>query len=135
MPELAGYVTGPAQGAPGEGPDVKATAASTGGALTVVESVVGQGPPRHVHDHEDESFYVLAGTVTGTFGDAAFEAGPGSFVFLPHGLPHVFRAEGEARLLLISVPGGIEHYFGEINQATSVAEQERIGARYGIRVV
>jgi mannose-6-phosphate isomerase-like protein (cupin superfamily) len=73
--------------------------------------------------------------VTGTYGDEAFEAAPGSFVFLPRGLPHVFRAEGEARLLLISVPGGIEHYFGEINQASSVAEQERIGARYGIRVV
>jgi len=27
------------------------------------------------------------------------------------------------------------HYFGEINNAASVAEQERIGARYGIRVV
>lgn len=135
MPELAGYVAGPGQGAPGESPDVKATAAFTAGALTVLESVTGQGPPRHVHDREDECFYVLAGTVTGSGGDDAFTAGPGSFVFLPRGRAHTFHAEGEARLLLISVPGGIEHYFGEINQAASVAEQERIGARYGIRVV
>ncbi len=115
---------------------MKATAASTGGAVTVMESVISQGPPRHVHTHEDECFYVLAGTVAGTCGDEAFEAPPGSFVFLPRGLAHTFRAhEGEARLLLIAVPGGIEHYFGEINNAASAAEQERIGDKYEIRVV
>ena len=135
MPYLAGYVVGPGGGVAGSGPDVKATAATTAGALTIVESVVGQGPPRHVHDHEDECFYVLDGMVTGTCGSEAFEAGPRSFVFLPRGLAHSFRAEGEARVLLISVPGGIEHYFGEINNAASAAEQERIGAQYGIRLV
>jgi mannose-6-phosphate isomerase-like protein (cupin superfamily) len=115
---------------------VKATAATTAGALTVMESVIGQGPPRHVHAHEDECFYVLDGTVAVTCGDEAFEAGPRSFVFLPRGLAHAFRAaEGEARVLMIAVPGGIEHYFGEINNAASTAEQERIGAKYGIRVV
>jgi mannose-6-phosphate isomerase-like protein (cupin superfamily) len=136
MPNLAGYVAGPGEGVTGGGPDVKATAAATGGALTVMESVIRQGPPRHVHAHEDECFYVLEGTVAGTCGDVAFEAGPGSFVFLPRGLAHAFRAaEGEVRVLLIAVPGGIEHYFGEINNAASAAEQEQIGARYGIRIV
>ena len=136
MPDLAGYVAGPGEGVTGGGPDAKATAASTGGALTIMESVVRQGPPRHVHAHEDECFYVLEGTVAGTCGDKAFEAGPRSFVFLPRGLAHTFHApEGEARVLLIAVPGGIEHYFAEINNAASAEEQERIGARYGIRVV
>ena len=98
MPDLAGYVAGPGEGVAGGSPDVKATAAATAGALTVMESVVRQGPPRHVHAHEDECFYVLEGTVTGTCGDEAFEAGPRSFVFLPRGLAHTFRAaEGEAR--------------------------------------
>jgi mannose-6-phosphate isomerase-like protein (cupin superfamily) len=136
MPDLVGYVAGPGEGVAGAGPDVKATAATTAGALTVMESVVRQGPPRHVHTHEDECFYVLEGTVTGTCGSEAFEAGPRSFVFLPRGLAHAFRAaDGEARVLLIAVPGGIEHYFGEINNAVSVTEQESIGARYGIQVV
>jgi mannose-6-phosphate isomerase-like protein (cupin superfamily) len=136
MPDLAGYVAGPGEGVAGDGPDVKATAATTAGALTVMESVIRQGPPRHVHTHEDECFYVLDGTVAVTCGDEAFEAGPRSFVFLPRGLAHTFRAaQGEARVLMIAVPGGIEHYFGEINNAASTAEQERIGARYGIRVV
>ena len=136
MPEIAGYVAGPGEGVAGGSPDVKATAVATAGALTVMESVVRQGPPRHVHAHEDECFYVLEGTVTGTCGDEAFEAGPRSFVFLPRGLAHTFRAaDGEARVLLIAVPGGIEHYFDEINNAVSAAEQERIGTKYGIRVV
>jgi hypothetical protein len=43
----AGYVVGPGEGVTGGDPDVKATAASTGGALTVMESVISQGPPRH----------------------------------------------------------------------------------------
>jgi mannose-6-phosphate isomerase-like protein (cupin superfamily) len=129
---LRGYVLGPGAGVAGSGPDVKATA----GSLTVMESTVTQGPPRHVHAHEDECFYVLDGTVVVTCGQDVFEAGPRSFVFLPRGIPHTFHAAGgQADLLLIAVPGGIEHYFSEINQAVSVEEQERIGAKYGIRVV
>ncbi|HVT70259.1 MAG TPA: cupin domain-containing protein [Trebonia sp.] len=136
--DVHGYVAGPGEGAAGHRPDVKATAASTGGALTVLESTVGEGggPPRHVHAREDECFSVLAGTVAVTCGDDAFQAGPDSFVFLPRGIPHAFRATGgPARLPLIAVPGGIEHYFTEINRAGTAEEQERAGARYGIRVV
>ena len=133
---VRGYVLGPGAGVAGSGPDVKATAAVTAGALTVMESTVTQGPPRHVHAHEDECFYVLDGTVVVTCGEDVFEAGPRSFVFLPRGIPHTFHAaDGQADLLLIAVPGGIEHYFGEINNAVSVEEQERIGAKYDIRVV
>jgi hypothetical protein len=54
----------------------------------------------------------------------------------PAGRRHRFWAAGDsARLLVIAVPGGIEHYFGEINAASSDAERIRIGERYGIRVV
>jgi len=133
---VRGYVLGPGARVAGSGPDVKATAAVTAGALTVMESTVTQGPPRHVHAHEDECFYVLDGTVVVTCGEDVFEAWPRSFVFLPRGIPHTFHAaDGQADLLLIAVPGGIEHYFGEINKAVSVEEQERIGAKYDIRVV
>jgi mannose-6-phosphate isomerase-like protein (cupin superfamily) len=133
---VRGYVLGPGAGVAGSGPDVKATAAVTAGALTVMESTVTQGPPRHVHAREDECFYVIDGTVVVTRGEDVFEAGPRSFVFLPRGIPHTFHAAGgQADLLLIAVPGGIEHYFSEINKAVSVEEQERIGAKYDIRVV
>jgi Cupin domain len=46
-----------------------------------MESQIDDGPPLHVHDHEDESFYVLEGTVRVRCGGDVFEAGPRSFVF------------------------------------------------------
>lgn len=40
---------------------VVAPASATGGAFSLIESVVpaGSGPPLHIHDVDDESFYVL----------------------------------------------------------------------------
>jgi quercetin dioxygenase-like cupin family protein len=134
--DVRGYVAGPGTGVAGNDPHVKAVAAVTAGSLTVMESTITQGPPRHVHAHEDECFYVLAGTVMVSCGDDVLEAGPRSFVFLPRGIPHTFHAaDGQADVLFIAVPGGIEHYFAEINKAVSAEEQERIGAKYDIRVV
>src|ERR1700750_1005286 len=59
-----------------------------------------------------------------------------SFWFLPRGRAHRFWArDRSARLLLIAVPGGIEDYFGQINNAPDDGERHRIGERYGIRVL
>ena len=109
---------------------------STGGALSVFETSIGTGPPLHVHDRDDECFYVLDGALSVRCGGEGFDAAAGSFVFLPCGLPHRFWAAGPAaRLLLIAVPAGIEDYFREINAASGDDERTRIGERYGIRVV
>ena len=57
-------------------------------------------------------------------------------MFLPRGRPHQFRArEQPARLLLIAVPGGIEDYFRQVNNAGTSEDLHRIGEQYGIRVV
>jgi mannose-6-phosphate isomerase-like protein (cupin superfamily) len=132
---LTGYVVPAGAGSAGD-PGLKASRLSTGGALSVFETSIGAGPPLHVHDREDECFYVLDGELSVRCGDDAFNAAAGSFVFLPRGRPHRFWAAGPpARLLLIAVPGGIEDYFGEINAASSDVERQKIGERYGIRVV
>jgi len=132
---LAGYVV-PAGTGLGDDPDLKASRRSTRGALSVFETSIGVGPPLHVHDREDECFYVLDGELSVRCGDEGFSAAAGSFVFLPRGRPHRFWAAGQpARLLLIAVPAGIEDYFRQINAATSGAEQDQIGEHYGIRVV
>jgi mannose-6-phosphate isomerase-like protein (cupin superfamily) len=115
---------------------LKASRHSTGGALSVFETSIGAGPPLHVHDREDECFYVLDGDLSVRCGDDMFDAAAGSFVFLPRGRPHRFSAVGQpARLLLIAVPGGTEDYFRQINAAATDTEREQIGQRYGIRVV
>jgi mannose-6-phosphate isomerase-like protein (cupin superfamily) len=40
---------------------LKASQRPTGGALNVFETSIEDGPPLHVHDREDECFYVLDG--------------------------------------------------------------------------
>ena len=132
---LAGYVLPPGAGV-ADDPGVKASRHSTGGALSVFETTIEAGPPLHVHDREDECFYVLDGELSVRCGGDTFDAATGSFVFLPRGRPHRFQAaERPARLLLIAVPGGIEDYFSQINNATTGGQFHQIGEQYAIRVV
>jgi mannose-6-phosphate isomerase-like protein (cupin superfamily) len=96
-----------------------------------------QGPPRHTHTREDESVYVLSGTLDVECGENRFEAGPGSFVFLPRDLPHTFRAiDGVVNGLLIVTPGGLEEYFMELHAALTTgggrSEIPKVQAKYGI---
>jgi mannose-6-phosphate isomerase-like protein (cupin superfamily) len=117
-------------------PGLKASRWSTGGALSVFETTIAEGPPLHVHDREDECFYVLDGELSVRCAEQAYSAGAGSFVFLPRGRPHRFWAPARpARLLLIVAPAGIEDYFSEINNASTDDERHQIGERLGIRVV
>src|SRR5262245_59758476 len=69
---------------------IKASAEVTGGAYGLVESWIraGSSPPLHVHHREDEAFYVLEGRVRFRCADRDVVGGPGSFVFLPRGVPH-----------------------------------------------
>jgi mannose-6-phosphate isomerase-like protein (cupin superfamily) len=132
---LAAYIV-PSGAGVADDPSLKASRRSTGGALSVFETTIEAGPPLHVHDREDECFYVLDGELSIRCGGDGFDASAGSFVFLPRGRPHRFWAKDQsARLLLIAVPGGIEDYFGQINNAPDDEERHRIGELYGIRVV
>jgi mannose-6-phosphate isomerase-like protein (cupin superfamily) len=132
---LTGYVIPPGTGLAGD-PSLKASHRSTGGALSVFETTIEAGPPLHVHDREDECFYVLSGELSIRCGGDAFGAPAGSFVYLPRGRPHRFWASDQpARLLLITVPGGIEDYFRQINNASDDQQRHQIGEQYRIRVV
>ncbi len=64
---------------------IKATAADTGGQLTIVEVTEAPGAeaPLHVHHREDEAFYILEGSATIHVGDESFEVGPGDYAFGP----------------------------------------------------
>ena len=133
-----GYVVGPHQSGPGLGLGVKASGRSTAGSLTVMDLTVNtQGPPRHTHTREDESVYVFSGTLEVECGEDRFQAGPGSFVFLPRDLPHTFHAiDGVVTGLLIVTPGGLDEYFAELDTVLRTtgerAEIAKIQAGYGI---
>ena len=135
---IRGYVVEPRRGVPGRGSEVKASGRSTAGSLTVMEIAVdGQGPPRHTHTREDESIYIFTGALDVECAGDRFEAGPGSFVFLPRNLAHTFRSvDGVATGLLIVTPGGLDEYFAELHAALTEngdrSEIAKIQARYGI---
>ncbi|MCX7702022.1 MAG: cupin domain-containing protein, partial [Gemmataceae bacterium] len=67
--------------------------AETGGAYAVLEQQVppGSGPPLHVHRHETEIFYVLAGTFEFTVAGQTFRGTTGTLVAGPRDIPHTFR--------------------------------------------
>ncbi len=97
---------------------VKADAARTGGAYTLLEfsAPQGFGPPRHVHQEEDEAFLVLEGGLLVACGDEEWEAGAGSFVYLPRQVPHAFVVTSAKPVvaLQLTTPGGFEQYVAEI---------------------
>jgi quercetin dioxygenase-like cupin family protein len=98
--------------------EIKATAADTGGQMTIVEVTEPPGieAPLHVHHRDDEGFLVLEGDVTFEVGDTTIEASAGDYVFGPRDIPHRFTVgDRGCRMLFILVPGGIE----ELIRATS----------------
>lgn len=114
---------------PGEGPAFSAvgdvyrflaTGEQTGGAYVLSEARVlpGGGPPPHIHQREDEAFFVLAGEITFTLGDKKVVAKPGSFIQGPRGIPHAFKNESNApaRMLILVTPPGFEKFMAEFAQ-------------------
>ena len=103
---------------------IKATAAETGGLMSIVEVTEppGEEAPLHVHRREDEAFWILEGEVTFEVGGETIEAGAGDYVFGPRDIPHRYTVGREGcRMLFILTPGGFE----EMVRATSEPAGER----------
>jgi quercetin dioxygenase-like cupin family protein len=131
---MKGYVVRSGGGVNGNA-ELKASAGSTGGALTLMESRTTGGAPSHVHTREDECMYVKEGAITVQCGDDTFGADAGSFVFLPRDVPHAWDVDGEeAVVLIITVPGGFEDFLREWHEADGDARNE-VAARHGIQML
>jgi quercetin dioxygenase-like cupin family protein len=94
--------------------------AESSGGCFIIEGMAppGGGPPPHVHHFEDESFYILRGTVTVEAAGRTFQASPGDFIHIPRGTVHSFRNDGKAdakALVIVSPagPAGLEKFFEE----------------------
>jgi mannose-6-phosphate isomerase-like protein (cupin superfamily) len=128
---------------------LKATSESTGGALSLVEALAPPdfAPPWHVHHRDDEMYYILDGSFLIKCGDELFQGGPGSFVFLPHGIPHSFKVVGEtlARFLVLTTPAGFDQYFVDAGtpaleeglrpQPIDFQQMAAIGVKYGMEIL
>ncbi|MDQ3657116.1 MAG: quercetin 2,3-dioxygenase [Chloroflexota bacterium] len=90
---------------------IKATAADTGGQMTIVEitAPAGDVAPLHVHHREDEGFWILEGDATFEVGDKKIEAHAGDYLFGPRDIPHRYTVgNAGCRMLFLMTPGGFE---------------------------
>ena len=81
---------------------------------TILIDPYSKGVPAHVHDGEDDAFYIVAGEMTFVLGDREVAAPPGTFVLVPPGVEHGFRNDGDVpvRMLNIHAPAGFDRRIG-----------------------
>ena len=119
---------------------LRATAETTNGVLTAFEENDPVDTPLHVHEREDELFFVLDGEHVIQVGATEHHVGPGGLVFAPRGVPHAQRrvVPRTGCLFVITAPGGLEGFFRELAEADRAGElgpaaYVDASARYGIR--
>jgi mannose-6-phosphate isomerase-like protein (cupin superfamily) len=96
---------------------LKATAAETGGIVSVLEAEEppGFGPPIHVHHDCAEAFSVLDGEYTMYLDDRTFVCPAGSFIFIPQGARHGFKVgDVPSRKLNLYFPAAMVGYFHDL---------------------
>jgi quercetin dioxygenase-like cupin family protein len=116
------------------------TGDESGGAYFAMLAIVppNGGPPPHIHDNEDETFYILEGAPTIRLGDERVLAGPGDFVNVPKGILHNFHngTDELVRMILTFTPAGMERFFEETLERAYDLSQEcpdnlaEVGARF-----
>lgn len=88
---------------------VELSGRETGGALLLLNLLVDfrGGPPRHLHEREDETFFVLQGRFRVVLGETTIEASAGDLVFAPRGIAHAWQCLSEegGRVLILVSPG------------------------------
>ena len=123
---------------------VKACGSVTANAYTLIEVHIEPGGimPSHRHAAFEEGIYVLDGSIRATLDGEVYEATAGSFLIIPWGLPHEIRNTNDsaARLLLLSVPGGVEQYYRaaccrfswQDDHEVDVSRLRTVGLRFGV---
>ena len=113
-------ILGPGEGkmvpVPGHKITHKISGEDTDGAYSLLEvELTGDGPPQHIHNNEDEAFYVLEGEVKFLLGEHTSIAKAGTLARIPRGTRHAFCRVGKkyAKLLALFNPAGIEKFFDE----------------------
>jgi quercetin dioxygenase-like cupin family protein len=98
----------------------------TGGRSSLIEAEGRHGdmPPLHVHHRDDETFFVLDGTLTLIQPDAEVALQAGSSFRAAKGIPHVYRVDSPvARWLVFNEPGGFDTF---VLDASVPAEREEL---------
>lgn len=113
---------------------------ASGYEIVQITGAAGAGVPLHVHENEDETFYVAKGEAVFVLDGREVVAPAGSAANLPRGIPHGFRiTQDYTRLLLTIVPGGLAPMFAELAALPpgepDLAAVAGICEKFGIRFV
>jgi mannose-6-phosphate isomerase-like protein (cupin superfamily) len=118
------------------------TSAETGGAFALIEVITPPqaGVPLHLHTREDETFFILDGSLEVRCGDSAVSVNKNSTAFLPRNVAHAFRNTGNlsAKSLVLITPGGFEICLEEFARLPAGAPPAQetiasIGQKYGLQ--
>jgi mannose-6-phosphate isomerase-like protein (cupin superfamily) len=90
------------------------SSAETGGQFSLIEGIMPPGGDGglHMHAKEDESMFLMEGTLDVTIGDRHFPLMAGESYFAPRSVPHRVRNTDAtpARSLLVTTPGGFDEF-------------------------
>lgn len=130
---------------------VRVSGAQTGGAFALADHLArrGNASPVHVHDLDDETFFVLDGELRVFVGEDEHTAGPGTVAVLPRRLRHAYVVtSATARFLTLHSPAGFEQFAAEAGQPAQAltlppppagppdfAALTQAAARYGITIL
>ena len=78
----------------------------------------------HHHEHEDEMFLVVKGTMRMRFRDRDVLVGEGEFIIVPRGVEHMPVAEREVHVMLFEPKSTLNT--GNVRNARTIPELERI---------
>src|SRR5438067_2352154 len=114
------------------------TADDSAGTISMFVFIIAprQGPPRHVHRREDETYYVVTGEFLFEVGGQKYSLRPGATIYSPRDVPHVWAnaATTESRMVMACTPAGFEKFFEESSKAmmekAAPDQMNRIMARY-----
>lgn len=118
---------------------IRASGATTGNRISVVEHIIpgGSASPWHVHLSEDESFYVVSGAISVKVeGRPRARLEAGGFGFGPRGVPHGFRteAEGFSRILLMTGGPAFADFIAEASDEVDTSRLPEPGPADPVRL-
>ena len=111
--------------------DVKISGTDTNGDLAIFEQTSlsqGRGTPLHVHNAQDEIFYIMEGSYKFQVGDDKFDLTTGDSIFLPRKVPHAWTQVSEkGKMNVIVQPAGkLENFFVTMSALRHEPSQEEI---------
>lgn len=110
----------------GEMVTIHAGGEETGGQFDFMVTTVEPGPgvvPLHIHHENDETFYVLDGTLEARVGDETMRLEAGAFVMMPRGVPHTWRnaSDEPSQFVCMYTPG---NHFGVLQELAQLDVDE-----------